>query len=92
MQNDSGVQDTAALSACQVLGFRDSHAAWSTVQSMQVFLTAISLFLDLRPNEVGAAVFDTDDALAVEFVTAASNLQSTCYSIPPLSLFDAKVC
>ena len=90
--NSIGVQVIADLSACRVLGLRDSHAAWSTAQSAQVFLTAIQLFLDLRSNEVGAAVFDKDDALAVEFVAAASNLRSTCYSITPLSLFDIKVC
>lgn len=75
-----------------MLGLRDSHAAWSTAQSAQVFLTAIQRFLDLRSDEVGAAVFDKDDALAVEFVAAASNLRSTCYSIPALPLFDIKVC
>ncbi len=31
-----------------------------------------------------------DDDLAVEFVTAASNLRSHCYGIPPQTLFDAK--
>lgn len=34
--------------------------------------------------------FDKDDELAVEFVTAASNLRSLCFNIPPQSLFDAK--
>lgn len=36
--------------------------------------------------------FDKDDALAVEFVAAASNLRAACYGIPVQSLFDAKVC
>lgn len=35
--------------------------------------------------------FDKDDALAVEFVTAAANLRALCYGIRPLPLFDAKV-
>lgn len=35
-------------------------------------------------------VFDKDDQLAVEFVTAASNLRSHCFNIPMQSLFDAK--
>ena len=35
--------------------------------------------------------FDKDDALAVEFVTASSNLRAVCYGITPQSLFDAKV-
>ena len=56
-----------------------------------MFLKAIELFLDARPGDVGAAVFDKDDALAVEFVTAASNLRALCYDIPIQSLFNAKV-
>ena len=31
-----------------------------------------------------------DDALAVDFVAAASNLRSSCYAIPPQSSFSAK--
>eukprot|EP00894_Picocystis_sp_ML_P000028 jgi/Pico_ML_1/50545/g1734.t1 len=43
-----------------------------------------------RPGDLGHAVFDKDDRLAVEFVTAAANLRSYNYNIPPQSLFDAK--
>lgn len=59
---------------------------------MQVFLKAIQLFLEQRSQDVGAAVFDKDDDLAVELVTAAANLRSTAYGIPTQSLFAAKVC
>ena len=58
---------------------------------VQVFLTSMRLFLETRPEDVGAAAFDKDDDLAVEFVTAASNLRSLCYNIPTQSLFAAKV-
>lgn len=34
--------------------------------------------------------FTQDDDLAVDFVTAASNLRAECYSIPTQSLFEAK--
>ncbi len=33
-------------------------------------------------TQVGSASFDKDDDLAVDFVTAASNLRSHCYGIP----------
>ena len=33
-------------------------------------------------SKVGSLVFDKDDDLAAEFVTAASNLRSFCYGIP----------
>ena len=62
------------------------HRAW------QVFLESVRLFLTARGAEVGSAVFDKDDALAVEFVTAASNLRSAAYGIPSQTLFAAKVC
>lgn len=48
-------------------------------------------YLEERPGEVGAAVFDKEDPLAVDFVTAASNLRSAAYGIPLQSLFDTKV-
>jgi ubiquitin-like 1-activating enzyme E1 B len=41
--------------------------------------------------QLGAAVFDKDDDLAVDFVTAAANLRSIAYHIPTQSFFDAKV-
>jgi ubiquitin-like 1-activating enzyme E1 B len=41
--------------------------------------------------QLGAAIFDKDDALAVDFVTAASNLRSAAYGIPMQTAFDAKV-
>ncbi len=40
---------------------------------------------------MGEAVFDKEDDLAVEFVTAASNLRAAAYGIPQQSQFDAKV-
>lgn len=41
-------------------------------------------------QEIGSLVFDKDDQLAVEFVTAAANLRSFCFDIPMQSLFEAK--
>ena len=61
------------------------------VLRVQIFLKAIQLFLQNRSQDVGAAVFDKDDDLAVEFVTAAANLRSIAYNIPTQSLFAAKV-
>ncbi len=59
--------------------------------SGQVFLESIRQFVEGRPGEVGEAVFDKEDDLAVEFVTAASNLRAAAYGIPQQSHFDAKV-
>ena len=57
----------------------------------QVFLESIRQFLEGRPGDVGAAVFDKEDDLAVEFVTAASNLRAAAYGIPQQTLFATKV-
>ncbi|GAB4815134.1 hypothetical protein N2152v2_002180 [Parachlorella kessleri] len=79
-----------APSACKSLGLANPHAVWDLRQCASVFLEAVRLFYDRRPSEVGSAQFDKDDALAVEFVTAASNLRALCYGVTPQSLFDAK--
>ena len=63
----------------------------TAVPMLQIFLKAIQLFLQNRSQDVGAVVFDKDDDLAVEFVTAAANLRSIAYNIPTQSLFAAKV-
>lgn len=78
------------VSACKALGLTDQHKDWSLLDNTKVFLKAIQLFLEKRSQDVGAAVFDKDDDLAVEFVTAAANLRSLAYNIPTQSLFAAK--
>uniref|UniRef100_A0A061SGJ4 SUMO-activating enzyme subunit n=1 Tax=Tetraselmis sp. GSL018 TaxID=582737 RepID=A0A061SGJ4_9CHLO len=83
-----GAGHTPSASALQ--GLRDHYKVWSTEENARVFLEAIRLFHETRQDEIGAAVFDKDDALAVDFVTAASNLRSIAYNIPPQSAFDAK--
>lgn len=63
----------------------------SALPLLQLFLRSIRLFVEQRAADVGAAVFDKDDALAVEFVVAAANLRAFAYGIPTQTLFDAKV-
>ena len=55
-----------------------------------MFLESVRTFLTQRAADVGAAVFDKDDALAVEFVASAANLRSAAYGIPTQTLFAAK--
>ena len=54
-------------------------------------MESIKQYLEGRPTEVGEAVFDKEDDLAVEFVTAAANLRAANYGIPQQSLFITKV-
>lgn len=48
------------------------------------------MFLAMALQEIGKLVFDKDDQLAVEFVTAAANLRAHSFGIPTQSLFEAK--
>ena len=54
-------------------------------------MESIRQYLEGRPTEVGEAVFDKEDDLAVEFVTAAANLRAANYGISQQSLFITKV-
>ncbi|DBA95757.1 hypothetical protein WJX77_000574 [Trebouxia sp. C0004] len=89
-QNGASQQTAGPVSACKSLGYTDQHNDWTLLENTQVFLKAIRLFLEQRSHDVGAAVFDKDDDLAVEFVTAAANLRSIAYGVPTQSLFAAK--
>lgn len=85
-----GADQMPRASASTVLGFSDPHARLSVKDLAALFIVAITRYLDHRPSEVGSAVFDKEDDLAVDFVTAAANLRSACYNIEGQSLFDAK--
>jgi ubiquitin-like 1-activating enzyme E1 B len=77
-------------SACAALGLTNQNEVWTVEQSAAVFIEAMRQLLENRSGDVGSLVFDKDDDLAVEFVSAAANLRSMCYHIPPQSLFDTK--
>mmetsp|Transcript_10416 Transcript_10416/g.31372 ORF Transcript_10416/g.31372 Transcript_10416/m.31372 type:complete len:722 (+) Transcript_10416:235-2400(+) len=81
---------TPEASASVALGFSDAHTKLSLKELAALFLEATRRYLDYRPQEVGSAVFDKEDDLAVDFVAAASNLRGACYGIPPQSVFNAK--
>ena len=57
----------------------------------QVFLGSIEQYLTARQGELGAAQFDKDDALAVDFVASAANLRCCNFGIPCESVFAIKV-
>ncbi|CAD7698859.1 unnamed protein product [Ostreobium quekettii] len=77
-------------SASRALGLTESHKAWDLCENARVFLASIARYVDTRPDEIGTLVFDKDDDLAVDFITAASNLRALAYGIPTQSHFDAK--
>jgi len=78
------------MSAARALGLSNTNQKWDARDSARVLLASIVMYLEHRPSEVGSSAFDKDDDLAVDFVTAASNLRSICYDIPTQSWFDAK--
>eukprot|EP00899_Mesostigma_viride_P008470 jgi/Mesvir1/17624/Mv08850-RA.1 len=80
-----------AHTATSSLGLsKDTHKVWTLQENFCVFMEAMRLMLETRKEDMGSLLFDKDDALAVEFVTAASNLRSIVYDIPTQSLFAAK--
>ncbi|KAI5683820.1 hypothetical protein M9H77_05048 [Catharanthus roseus] len=83
--------DLSSISATASLGLKNPQDIWSLEESSKVFLEALKLFFMKRENkEIGNLVFDKDDQLAVEFVTAAANIRASSFGIPLHSLFEAK--
>nr|XP_024397767.1 SUMO-activating enzyme subunit 2-like isoform X1 [Physcomitrium patens]XP_024397768.1 SUMO-activating enzyme subunit 2-like isoform X1 [Physcomitrium patens] len=78
------------VSATANLGLKNPQEVWSVKENSSVFLESVELFLEKRSKDVGKLVFDKDDQLAVEFVTAAANLRAHSFGIPSQSLFEAK--
>ncbi|XP_073046767.1 SUMO-activating enzyme subunit 2-like [Primulina eburnea] len=90
LENNSVLKDTSSLSAMASLGLKNPQDLWSLKESSKVFLEALRLFFAKREKEIGNMIFDKDDQLAVEFVTAAANIRASSFGIPLHSLFEAK--
>ncbi|CAG9466213.1 unnamed protein product [Pedinophyceae sp. YPF-701] len=78
---------TPASLAC---GLRDQHAVWSPEECARVFVESIRRILTERAADVGNMVFDKEDKLACDFITAATNLRAYNYHIPTKPLFETK--
>ncbi|XP_075504521.1 LOW QUALITY PROTEIN: SUMO-activating enzyme subunit 2-like [Primulina tabacum] len=90
LEKNSVLKDTSSLSAMASLGLKNPQDLWSLKESSKVFLEALRLFFAKREKEIGNMIFDKDDQLAVEFVTAAANIRASSFGIPLHSLFEAK--
>ncbi|KAG8099528.1 hypothetical protein GUJ93_ZPchr0013g37446 [Zizania palustris] len=77
-------------SAMVSLGLRNPQEIWNLANNSRVFLEALKLFFEKREKEIGNLIFDKDDQLAVEFVTAAANIRASSFGIPLHSIFKAK--
>lgn len=87
---NGGCSSEGTISASASLGLKNPQETWSVKDNARVFLESVQLFLVKRSKDVGKLVFDKDDQLAVEFVTAAANLRAHSFGIPMQSLFEAK--
>ncbi|KAF6163057.1 hypothetical protein GIB67_001385 [Kingdonia uniflora] len=87
---DSAIANHSSVSAMASLGLKNPQEVWSLLENTRIFLEALELFFAKREKDIGSLVFDKDDQLAVEFVTAAANIRATSFGIPMHSLFDAK--
>ncbi|KAI3875294.1 hypothetical protein MKX03_036899 [Papaver bracteatum] len=82
--------DPSSVSAMASLSLKNPHDIWSLSENSKILLEALKLFLGKRDKEIGNLIFDKDDQLAVEFVTAAANIRASSFGIPLHSLFEAK--
>lgn len=95
IEENGNIDDTTAgellpISAMTALGLKNPQDLWSLAENSKVFLEALKLFFVKREKEIGNLIFDKDDQLAVEFVTAAANIRASSFGIPMHSLFEAK--
>lgn len=77
-------------STMPILGLTNPQDIWSLAENAQVFLESLRLFIEKRDKDIGNLIFDKDDQLAVEFVTAAANIRASSFGIPMQSLFEVK--
>ncbi|CAK9215924.1 unnamed protein product [Sphagnum troendelagicum] len=89
-ENGNGEIENPTVSAMVTLGLKNPQKIWDVQENARVFLETIQLFFKRRSKDIGKLVFDKDDQLAVEFVTAAANLRAHSFGIPMQSLFEAK--
>ncbi|KZV52624.1 SUMO-activating enzyme subunit 2 [Dorcoceras hygrometricum] len=90
LEKNSVLGDASSVSAMASLGLKNTQDIWSLKENSKVFFEAVRLFFAKRGKEVGNMIFDKDDQLAVEFVTAAANIRASSFGIPLHSLFEAK--
>ncbi|XP_075520879.1 SUMO-activating enzyme subunit 2 isoform X4 [Primulina tabacum] len=90
LEKNSVPGDTSSVSAMASLNLKNPQDLWSLKENSKVFLEAVRLFFAKREKEIGNMIFDKDDQLAVEFVTAAANIRASSFGIPLHSLFEAK--
>uniref|UniRef100_A0A7N0ZQX5 SUMO-activating enzyme subunit n=1 Tax=Kalanchoe fedtschenkoi TaxID=63787 RepID=A0A7N0ZQX5_KALFE len=88
--SECAVGDLSSVSAMSSLSLKNPQDIWSLMENTKVFLEAFKLFFTKRQEDIGNLVFDKDDQLAVEFVTAAANIRASSFGIPLHSLFEAK--
>ncbi|KAJ7525002.1 hypothetical protein O6H91_17G031800 [Diphasiastrum complanatum] len=87
---ENGARPENSCSAMSVLGLKNPQEVWSIEDNARVFLKSIEILYATKSKAIGTLVFDKDDQLAVEFVSAAANIRSYSFGIPMLSLFDLK--
>ncbi|XP_073021827.1 SUMO-activating enzyme subunit 2 [Primulina eburnea] len=90
LEKNSVPGDTLSVSAMASLNLKNPQDLWSLKENSKVFLEAVRLFFAKREKEIGNMIFDKDDQLAVEFVTAAANIRASSFGIQLHSLFEAK--
>ncbi|KAF5204002.1 Sumo-activating enzyme subunit [Thalictrum thalictroides] len=90
LEKDCPNGNSSLVSAMASLGLKNPQDIWSLLENTRIFLQALKLFFVKREKDIGNLMFDKDDQLAVEIVTAAANIRAASFGIPLHSLFEAK--
>eukprot|EP01071_Lankesteria_metandrocarpae_P005618 Lankesteria_metandrocarpae@DN4066_c0_g1_i1.p1 len=75
----------AATGSTSPTGSDDSFRVWSSQEAVHRFINAIVQMKTDRAEDCGKVVFDKDDPLAVEFVTAAACVRMTNFHMQRMS-------
>ncbi|KAK2722769.1 SUMO-activating enzyme subunit 2-like [Artemia franciscana] len=69
--------------------FKDQRV-WSVLECREVFSNSLKKLRDAAESKTEALVWDKDDTIAMDFVTACANLRSYIFGIDLKSRFDVK--
>eukprot|EP00938_MAST-03A_sp_MAST-3A-sp1_P003262 g3262.t1 len=70
--------------------FEQQRRVWSPSECANLLILCVEEILKTRSEEIGKCVWSKDDRLDLCFVTCASNLRSSIFSIPSQSSFKIK--
>ena len=82
--------DTSIEPGSLASSMQGSRRLWTLSECVELFEACIKSIWKTKREAIGSLTFDKDDEVALNFVTAASNLRSRVFGIERKSPFDVK--